>query len=359
MDFSLSDEQNLLQETVRSMLAEHSGSRRVHEIINRPQGHDNELWTRLLEFGVAGMALPEEDGGLGLGMIDLALVAEELGFAGAPTPFFGHVLATMAVASSGTTEQRELWLNKLISGEVTGTVAFCETGETWLEDGWTLETGSGVSGSKRYVPGASAADLIVVGCRGGELGLVDRKRPGVSTTALRTVDQTRRMDDVTLAGATVEPLSAGSPEKTERLIDAGLVLLAADAFGGASRCVDMAVEYSKVRHQFGVPIASFQGLRYQLVQMAVDAEPCRGLYWYAAHAHDAIPTEVRRAAANAKAHNTDRFLQVARDNVEAHGGIGYTWDHDAHIFLKRAMFDWSVLGVPSTHRQRLANLSGW
>jgi alkylation response protein AidB-like acyl-CoA dehydrogenase len=137
------------------------------------------------------------------------------------------------------------------------------------------------------------------------------------------------------------------------------VLIAADSFGGADHCVAMSVEYAKMREQYGQPIAGFQGLRYQLVAMALATEPSRGLYWYAAHAWDAIPDKASHAASQAKAHLADTYLQVTRDTVEAHGGIGFTWEHDTHLYMKRAMLNWAWLGSPSRHRLRAADLAGW
>jgi len=166
------------------------------------------------------------------------------------------------------------------------------------------------------------------------------------------------MHEVRFNGAACDELPGG-PDAAGRVRDAALVLLAADAFGGAWRCVEMAVEYSKSREQFGVPIAHFQSLKHQLADMAVDVEPARALYWYAAHAFDHIPDESERSAAVAKAHLTDRYMQVARDTVEAHGGIGFTWECDVQLYFKRAMFDRTLLGTPREHRERAANLANW
>ena len=141
--------------------------------------------------------------------------------------------------------------------------------------------------------------------------------------------------------------------------DAGLVLLAADAFGGAQQLLEMSVEYAKTRQQFGVTIGSFQGLKHQLANVAVEIEPARGLYWYAAHAFDHVPDESERTAALAKAHLGQVYMQTARDAVEAHGGIGFTWECDVQIYFKRAMFDRAFLGAPSVHRERAAALAGW
>jgi alkylation response protein AidB-like acyl-CoA dehydrogenase len=163
---------------------------------------------------------------------------------------------------------------------------------------------------------------------------------------------------VTFADAAAEALAQGS-EALTRLIDAAAVVLAADSFGGAEHCVAMSTEYAKMREQYGQPVAGFQGLRYQLVAMALATEPSRGLYWYAAHAWDAIPDKSSHAASQAKAHLTDTYLQVTRDTVEAHGGIGFTWEHDTHLYMKRAMHNWAWLGSPSRHRMRAADFAGW
>ena len=181
---------------------------------------------------------------------------------------------------------------------------------------------------------------------------------GVKREPLEGVDRTRLLYRYEFEAAPIALLPNGR-EVVAKVLDAGLILLAADAFGAGRRCVEMAVEYAKQREQFGVKIAQFQALRHQLVNMALEVEPCRGMYWYAAHAWDKNETSASHAAALAKAHIVDRCLQVARDNIEAHGGIGFTWEYDAHIWLKRAMFDWAWLGGPPLHRARAADLAAW
>jgi alkylation response protein AidB-like acyl-CoA dehydrogenase len=155
-----------------------------------------------------------------------------------------------------------------------------------------------------------------------------------------------------------EPLPGGAAA-ARRVRDAALVLLAADAQGGASRCVDLAVQYAKTREQFGVTIGHFQALKHQLANMGLEVEPSRALWWYAAHAFDSLPDEAPRAAALAKAHLTDVYMQVARDTVEAHGGIGFTWECDVQIWFKRAIYDRTFGGSPAVHRERAAKLAGW
>lgn len=358
MNFLLSEQQIELQDQLRRMVEETCGLRALHKHIDSEDGFHAALWRQLVEFGAAGTCLPEADGGLGLEMIDLALIAETLGHAAAPTPFFGHALAGLAIAMGGSPAQKAAWLPQLATGQALGTIAFAEGNGEWQPEEWRLAAAPALTGEKQNVPNALEAQIIVVGLAGGALGLVETGAKGVVCERFDSVDRTRRLDMLRFENAAVEMLPEGKAV-SGRLRDAALVLLAADAFGGATRCVEMATAYAKEREQFGVKIAQFQALRHQLANMALEAEPGRGLYWFAAHAFDHMPQKSSAAAAIAKAHIADRFLQIGRDNIEAHGGIGYTWEYDAHIWLKRAMFDWVWCGNPSVHRRRYADLVGW
>jgi alkylation response protein AidB-like acyl-CoA dehydrogenase len=358
MNFDLSDEQSLLQATVRQFLEKECPPERRRALFEAEQGFDPVLWKGMIELGLGGIQLPEEHGGLGLELLDLALVAEELGRHAAPGPFLGHALAGLAIARAGSEEQRRRWLPKLATGAALGTVALAEAGGAWLPEEWTLAGGDTLDGAKAHVPFADVADLLVVGVAGGGLAVVEREATGVAIEVEDGVDRTRRLSRVRFERARAELLAAGAPA-APRLRDAGLVLLAADAWGGASRCVEMAVDHAKTRRQFGVAIGSFQALKHQLANLAVEVEPVRALVWWAAHAFDRAPAEAERAAALAKAHASERFVQVARDTVEAHGGIGFTWECDVQIWFKRVMFDRLWLGAPELHRERYAALEGW
>lgn len=357
MNFLLTEDQLALVDSVANLLRDKCDPLRVHKIFDTPGDaqFDAELWSALCAMGVPAIMVPEEHDGLGLELVDLAIVAEALGKAVAPVPFLGHALATLAISLGGSDAQKGKWLPRLASGEALATVAFCEGKSGWMPDAWTL-SGSSLRGGKTLVPNAAEADLIVVGTADG-LALVE-KGAGYSSVRIDSADRTRPVDTVTFDGAAAELLADGA-SATTRLMDAAAVLLAADCFGGADHCVAMSVEYAKLREQYGQPIAGFQGLRYQLVAMALATEPSRGLYWYAAHAWDAMPDKASHAASQAKAHLADTYLQVTRDTVEAHGGIGFTWEHDTHLYMKRAMLNWAWLGSPSRHRLRAADLAGW
>lgn len=363
MNFLLSDEQLEMQRSVERFLNERCNSQQLHAAFDGPAEFDESLWKGLCELGVAGMMLPDAVGGMDLELIDLAAVAEVIGRAAAPVPWMGHVLGGLALQLGGTSALREHWLPKVASGECLATVALCESTATEAADSWQpeqwqheLDADGCLSGSYSFVPHATQAHILVVGLRDGRLALVERGAKGLTVTPQNGIDRTRRLCHVLLECTPVTLLDGAHGA---RLRDAALVLLAADAYGGAARCVDMAVDYAKVREQFGQPIGRFQGLKHQIVNMAIEVEPARGLYWHAAHAWDHLPEQAASSAALAKAHLGERFLQAARDTVEAHGGIGYTWEYDLQILFKRAMFDHAWMGTPGTHRTRVADLAGW
>jgi alkylation response protein AidB-like acyl-CoA dehydrogenase len=358
MNFDITEEQQLLQETVAQLLANECPPNHLREIYEGDSGHDPALWKSMVEMGLAGLIVPEEHGGAGLELLDLALASETLAYGGAPGPFLGHSLAALAIVLGGSDEQKRSWLPRLATGDAVGSVALGEAGGIWQPEEWRLAGGVTLTGAKEYVPFPELADVIVVGLAGRGLALVSRDAPGLEIQPIDGVDRARRIGRLCFDGTPCEAL-AGGPAVASRLRDAGLILLAADAFGAGTRLVSMSVEYAKTREQFGVTIGHFQALKHQLANMALAMEPARGLYWYAAHAFDHLPDECERNAAVAKAHITDNAMQVARDAVEAHGGIGFTWECDVQLWFKRAMFDRAFLGTPAVHRERAAALAGW
>jgi alkylation response protein AidB-like acyl-CoA dehydrogenase len=356
MHFGLSEEQELLQETVRGFAQAECPPAKLRELFDAASGHDPALWKGLVEMGVAGLMVPEERGGAGLEVLDLALVAEVLGDAALPGPFLGHSLACAAILWGGSEEQRARWLPALAGGERIGSVALAEAGDRWDPEHWSVTCRDGrLDGAKRHVPHADVADVLVVGAAGGELAVVERGAPGLAVEGEAALDRTRSLARVDLEATPADVLERGV-EASPRVRDLGLVLLAADAFGAAWRLTHMTVDYARSRQQFGQPIANFQAVKHQLADMATAIEPTRGLFWYAAHALDRMPDEAPRAAAIAKAHISDRAADIARAAVELHGGLGFTWECDVQMWFKRILFDRSFLGNPRHQRERSARL---
>ncbi|MFM0394922.1 acyl-CoA dehydrogenase family protein [Paraburkholderia phytofirmans] len=355
MRFDLDEQQQAFQRAVTEYLAaECPPSRALHP--HDTGEADLGIWQGLMGLGIGGIVVPEAYGGMGLGLLELAVVSEALGRFAAPGPFLDHALATLALVLAGSDEQKARWLSGLANGELRATVAFGERGGVWSPELWELTGESELSGAKQFVMHAQGADLVIVGLKGGRLALVEKSATGMTSKLIASTDAGRPLHQLDFSNT---PCSMLPEAAAHRLIDAGSILLAADAFGGASHCVEMAVDYAKLRVQFDRPIGAFQAVKHQLADMAVMVAPTQGLYWYAAHAFDTEPAVASQAAALAKGHITELFPRVARRMIEAHGGIGYTWEFSAHVWLKRALFDQAYLGMPRQHRARLAQLCEW
>ncbi len=359
MDFGLSEEQEMLQETLRGFAEKECPTTRVRELFDAGPGHDPVLWSRLAEMGVAGLAIPESFGGAGLELLDVALAAEVLGWAGMPGPFLAHSIAALAVLASGSDAEKAAILPGLAGGEAIATVAFQEDDAGFAPGDWQARFADGrVSGTKTIVSHAELADQMLVGVAGGRLAWVDARAGGVAIEDQGGVDRSRPIARVRFDGARGR-LLAGGLAASERTLDAASVLLAADAFGAATRLIELDVAYARSREQFGQPIAQFQAIKHAIARMGTEIEPARGLWWYAAHAFDREHADASRQASIAKAHLTDRAMDTARQSVELHGGYGFTWECEVQMWFKRIMFDRSFLGTPEQHRERSARLGGW
>jgi alkylation response protein AidB-like acyl-CoA dehydrogenase len=362
MDFGLSPEQLQLKDTIKRFLTEQCPTTRVRAIMESQTGHDPKLWQELADLGIAGLVIPTAQGGAGLELLDLALAAEELGYAACPGPFLGAAIATVALCEGGDAAQRERWLPRIANGQALAVAAIGEEESRWLPADLVAEVKNGkLSGSKPLVPYASSADLMVVAAHDGKgpgLWLVERGAPGIEITSLKVADMTRRVEAVSFRDAPAARLG-GSVTALQRAIDAGCILIAADAYGGSRRCLEMTTQYVMQREQFGQKIGAFQAVKHQLANLAAEIEPSLSLYWYAAHAFDHIRDQSERHAAIAKAHLSDLYDRVTRDTTELHGGIGFTWEFDLHLWFRRAIFDRGFLGDANYHRQRAAALAGW
>jgi alkylation response protein AidB-like acyl-CoA dehydrogenase len=359
MDFDLSEEQYALLDGGLRYLGDAYPLEKLRAVMDGAAGFDRGVWQGLAALGYAGLGIPESHGGIGLGLLDCALVAEAIGYCGAPGHFEAHVMGTQALVQGGSPEQQAAYLPALASGDKVVSVALDETDDRWQPEQWQLQLVDGkLTGSKRNVLFAAEADVFAVGLAGGSLGLVERDAPGLSVEAVEGIDRTRQIAWLHFEATPCESLSGGA-DVANRVMDAGLVMLAADAFGGASRAVELTVDYAGTRVQFGRPIGSFQGVKHRIADVATLVEAARGLYWYAAHAYDERPDESSRTAALAKALLADRYEAACRAMIEVHGGVGFTWEHHAQVWYKRAIFDRYYLGQPAVHRERAARMAGW
>jgi alkylation response protein AidB-like acyl-CoA dehydrogenase len=354
VNFDLDDQQDLLDKTLQRFVQHECPPARVRAAFEAESSFDPGLWAKLAELGLFGIAVDEQDGGAGLGVFELVLAADVFGAAALPGPFLEHVLATLAVAWAGDSEQRTRWLPSLLSGTCRSTIAWAEAGEGWLPQDWTVR-GPVLRGDKRGVLHADGAELVVIATPDG-FHVVEAPDTALRARTVDPLDRTRRVYDLRLDSVSAERLPGNA---IDRVFDVGLLLLAADAAGGARRCLEIATEYALTREQFGVTIGHFQAVKHQLANMAVEALPLRHLAWYAAAATDAGRADAPKLIALAKSHATDRYVQIARQTVDLFGGIGYTWECDVHFYLKRAVFDRTVFGRPERHRARVAAFNGW
>lgn len=377
MDFGLSEEQDMLQQSAREFLTQECPPTLVRALYTDLDGFSRELHRKMAEQGWTGLLIPEAHDGLGLSMLDMAVLLEEMGRAVLPGPFlFSSVLFALGVVAGGSTAQQKTWLPRIAAGEAVGTLAFLEADDRLDAAGVTLKAkktrdGYTLSGTKMFVPFAAVADVLLVAARTsgkGEAGvsllLVDRAAPGLTVAPLSIFDQTRRVYEVAFHNVTVPKtaLVGGEGEGWNilaRLLDAACVALAADSLGGAQKSLEMAVEYTKMRTQFNRPIASFQALKHMAAEVASEIEPARALVWYAAHAFDHQPREAARAAALVKARLSDVYARATNRAVQMHGGIGFTWEHDMHFWFKRAKWNEFAFGDAVYHRERLAQIDGF
>jgi alkylation response protein AidB-like acyl-CoA dehydrogenase len=332
MNFELTDDQRAIQRTARDFLASAYPPAEVRRLAyETPRGFEDEGWAAICELGWPALLVPEEHGGLGLGVVELAVVQEELGAALAPSPFLSTVAAAALIADAGSDEQRARGLPALAAGEARGTVA------TLAEDGgWTA------------VPDAEGAEVVVV--RDGT-----RWALAVETSAepVEALDATRRLWRVRAAGE-LEPL----PRDGERTADVVAVALAAESVGVARRAMDMAVQYAKEREQFGRPIGAYQAVSHACAQMLLEVEGARSTTLYAAWALDHEPESGPLAASMAKAYASDAGWRVPAAALQVHGGIGFTWEHDLHLWLKRGKANAYLWGDAREHRARVAERIG-
>ena len=364
MDFTYSDEQVMLREGARRFLAEKCSLARVREIVETDSGYDAELWRALCEQGWTAMAIPEEYGGAGFTYSETAILIHEMGRVLAPVPFLSSVLAAEAVLAGGTDEQKAEWLPALASGDVIGTLAVAEPSGDWSEASVAAMAtpegdGYSITGTKSFVTAGHVADVLIVAARiDDSVGLFVVAADQASSTKLVTLDTTRTQATVELVDASAVRLGNSGWDVVERVFQVAAIALAAEQVGGLERTLEMAVEYAKERKQFGRAIGSFQAVKHLCADMLVSLESARSAAGYAVWALATNSDEVAMAAPLAKSYCSEAYFKATGDNIQIHGGIGFTWEHDAHLYFKRAKSTELLFGSPAQQRRELADQIG-
>ena len=346
MNFAFTDEQAMIAETARAFFAERATSARTRAAM-AGDGIDHALWAAFCGgLGLGGVALPEAHGGSGLGMVEFCAVAEAAGAQVAALPLLGLATAGQAIAAGGSDAQRAEWLPRLIAGEV---IAAAQVMASLRVEQDRL------TGSVQFVPHGAAASLFVFAVQSAAW-IVRADAPGVSVTAQTTMDQTRPFARIDLDSAEAEPLADGAAA-VRALRAGGWLCLAAEALGGAQAALDRTVAYARERVQFGRPIGSFQAYKHRLADMMVAIEQARSAVYWAACAHDEAAPDAMLALHAAKSFCADTCFKCAGDMIQLHGGIGFTWEHDAHLFFKRARSIQTMLGDGAWHREQVAAMA--
>ncbi len=370
MNFAFTDEQDELRKTVRSFLDSKSPETAVREQMDTEAGYDPAVWSQMGEqMGLQGLAIPEEFGGSGYTYVELGIVLEEMGRALLCAPYFSTVvLAANTLLHSGDDAAKKEYLPGIASGETIATLAFTEPSGKWDESGITMTaTGSGsewkLSGTKMFVLDGHTAGLIIVAAKtdkGVSLFAVEGDAAGLTKTPLSTMDQTRKQAKLEFADTPAKLIGAeGEGWNTlSTVLDLAAIGLAAEQVGGAQKVLDMAVEYAKVRVQFGRPIGSFQAIKHKCADMLLEVESAKSAayygMWCAAEMNDELPS----VASLAKAYCSEAYFHATAENIQIHGGIGFTWEHPAHLYFKRAKSSELLFGDPTYHRELLAQRIG-
>jgi len=383
MKFGFSEEQELLRRTARDFLADNASMPIVRESMEGPLPGSKPLWSALAELGWTGLAFPESYGGAGLGMVELCIVLEELGRTLAPVPFLSTAIAGRAILDTGSDAQRKTWLTRICVGETTASLALTEEkgsdapADLHLSarrnsEGWVL------SGRKLFVPDGECADLLLVVARlasdGGEaedeganggsglgLFLVPGDTAGVTRRSMSAMDLLRPLaeiefDDVGLPAGALLGGNADVWPVLGSVLDRGRVMICAEMLGGAEKCLEDSVAYAKERVQFGKPIGVHQAIKHKCADMLFEVESARSITYYAAWAAGEENDEAPLMASMAKAYVSDAYRMCSAENIQIHGGVGFTWEYDCHLYFKRATSDACWLGDATLHRERVARL---
>ena len=370
MNFAFSEEQEELRRTVRSFLEQKSPESEVRRLMETTEGYDPAVWEQMgSQLGLQGLHVPEEFGGSGYSYVELIVVLEEMGRALLTAPYFSTVvLAANALIHGGDDAAKKELLPGIASGETIATLAFTEENGRWDEAGITMTAKKGgdgyvLDGTKMFVLDGHTAGVILVAARsdaGVSLFSVAGDASGLTRTPLSTMDQTRKQARLEFSGTPAKLVGADGEgwATLERVLDLAAVGLAAEQVGGAQYCLEMAVQYAKDRVQFGRPIGSFQAIKHKCADMLLEVESAKSAAYYAGWCAAELNDELPSVASLAKAYCSEAYFHVTAENIQIHGGIGFTWEHPAHLYFKRAKSSELLLGDPTYHRELLAQRIG-
>ncbi|HEX6569837.1 MAG TPA: acyl-CoA dehydrogenase family protein [Acidimicrobiales bacterium] len=370
VNFAFSEEQEELRRITRQFLDSKSPETEVRRLMDTTEGYDPAVWSQMAnELGLQSLIIPEEYGGQGFTYVELTVVLEEMGRALLAAPFYATVaLATNAILHSGDEAAKKELLPGIASGETIATLAFTEPNGKWdlsgIEATATRDGGAWtIDGTKMFVLDGHVANLVIVAARTGDgisLFKVDGDAPGLTRTALATMDQTRKQAKLEFSGvpATLIGEEGKGGDVLGRVLDLAVVALAAEQVGGAQKVLDMSVEYAKDRVQFGRPIGSFQAIKHKCADMLLEVESAKSAAYYAAWCAAELNDELPEVACLAKAYCSEAYFHSAAENIQIHGGIGFTWEHPAHLYFKRAKSSELLFGDPTYHRELLAQRLG-
>jgi alkylation response protein AidB-like acyl-CoA dehydrogenase len=370
VNFAFSDEQEELRRAVRRFCEDKSPESEVRRLMETEEGYDPSVWEQMAtQLGLQGIAIPEEYGGSGYSHVELTVIFEEMGRALLCAPYFSSVaLAANLLVASGDEGAKRSYLPGIASGETVATVALAEASGRWDEGGVTLEaSGSGdswtLTGEKMYVLDGHTAGLVLVAARTGagvSVFAVDSGAGGFTAEPLSTMDQTRKQARLRFEGTPGRLIGADGRGWTmiSKMLDLAVVNLAAEQVGGAQRVLEMAVDYAKNRVQFGRPIGSFQAIKHKCADMLLEVESAKSAAYYAAWAASEDNEELPVVASLAKSYCSEAYFHATAENIQIHGGIGFTWEHPAHLYFKRAKSSELLFGDPTYHRELLAQRIG-
>ncbi|HEX3092870.1 MAG TPA: acyl-CoA dehydrogenase family protein [Candidatus Angelobacter sp.] len=355
MQFGLSESQQILKDTARKFFAGESPIAAVRKAMETDTAYDVALWTKLAEQGFTGIITPEEYGGMGLGKVELVLLMEEAGYALLPGPFFSTVaLAGSVIDACATPEQKKKYLERIASGQARATVALVEAAGSWDPDSLKISAAGGkLNGTKLFVTDAAVADFIVV-VASGDVFVADAKAPGLHIESMKGMDLARKIYAVEFKNTPAEKL--GGLSGLAGALNVATAALCAEMTGGMQRTLELTVAYAKTRKQFGKPIGIFQAVQHLCADMYLETESSRSATYYAAWALEENVPDAAAAVSVAKIYASDASRNVGNHGIQVHGGMGFTWENDIHLYYRRAKASETMLGDAAFHRERIARL---